>query len=311
MSTPAQDFFAELEAFSREVRQLYTGSPALSPNGNAAYRAVAQPLLPSGAKGVAGAIVHYTAGGSACSAVRTFCDPAVGNGRSAHVVIERGWPDSCQVIRGRYPTVGALPAMPVQCRLPSTEGVHATWCNRWAWSAELVSWGKLTPENPAGPQVSAWGTKWQVFTDAQLTTVATLLVQLQNLAPTFSAANIYSHEQVQMPATPGCGGENKIDTGPILDVLDLRRRVRDPAQRAAVAACGPGKVDPEGVQMLRALGYYDGGPIAAPLAVFQFAAGLTPDGQLGPKSKAALSARIRDRMGPDADAVLARCLKVA
>ena len=306
----AIEFFSQLEAFSARVRRLWMGAPDLSPWGNPAFRRGQGGLLPDGQAGVAGAILHYTAGPSAKSAVQTFCDAKGGNGRSAHLVVDRGWDAEVmakigQAVVATCPLIAGLPAMPVQCRLPTSEGVHATWANRWAYGCEIASWGKLGQENPAGPQINAWGAQWQAILPAQLETTLTVLRHLAALCPSFSPEAVFSHEQVQTLVTPGCGGENKIDTGPLIDLPGFRAQLRGAVATGVMGGQLPGKIDPQGLRLLHALGYWDVGPVERPLAVFQFAMNLVPDGKLGPKTRAALEARVRDRMGPDAGALLA------
>ncbi len=314
----ASQFFAQLRVASQRARQAWTGSTALSPYGEDAWPRVPWTLLysaPTDVKGPIGAIIHYTASSEPKGTVRWFCDPALSSRASAHFVVSQAveWPTGAT---DGLPLVQALPATVVLCRDITQPAWHATWANAWAVGFELVNQGCETPDTTPRPvaataakRVPCWGRLWQPYTPMQSTAVAIIIRYLAALFPEWRPDLVLGHENVQMVQTPeGCGGHDKRDPGPLLDLGTLVRAA-DPYDLAQTGLMdGAGNI--QAANLLSRLRYNVGrrlprdtqGPAALStyldqLRIFQFAAGLVPDAIAGPKTMAALTARIKDREG--------------
>lgn len=311
----AQDFFDQLRVASQKTRLAWTGRADLSTWGDPGWpdsRNVA--AKPTHTQGPIGAIVHYTASCEPKGTVRWFCDPSLAAKASAHFVVCQAleWPAEVPL---NCPLVAALPAAVVLCRNITDRAWHATWCNDFMVGFELVNQGCETAETTNRPVATAlakrvpyWGRLWQPYTPQQSATVAIICRYLMALYPNWRSDYVLGHENVQMRQTPGTSGYDKRDPGPLLDLAALVTAAAD--KRFVMSGLPLAGGSLTAANLLARLRYNIGQRTALggsrdylistypdQLRIFQYAAGLVPDEVAGPKTLAALTARVADREG--------------
>jgi N-acetylmuramoyl-L-alanine amidase len=175
----------------------------ISPNAGAAFASSPDAL-----------VIHYTASGTATSALGTFADMTPGKRVSAHFLVGRdGW--VCQCVR------------------VTREAWHAgvsVWhgrqsANEWALGIEMVNWGKLEGQPRSwrtwvgtpvpDDQVEVIGIAgWQTFPAVQADAVTALC---RRLCADFPIGLVLGHDEI----APG----RKSDPGPVFPLNALRRQV--------------------------------------------------------------------------------------
>lgn len=313
----AGTFFDQLGVFSRRVFTRLGLPPGGSPWGRP---------MPAGPSPMKGVVVHFTAATGMLSPMRWLCDPNLNPAgkESCHVIVGK---EKCGFALGLdkgLPMVQALPVTVVQVRAPDTLANHATWVNGVTYGIENDCAGVTAP----GIGVEAFGQWWGRYTLAQLHTNVTL-IQAYNAycGGVFLPAWVLGHEHVETVRTVGYP-VNKRDPGPLYPMQEVRaaafgvhRRggVLDGTQTLAEAAIGsraalatlrlaprgtPADILRLGKLCLGLLGYFasaDDTPAfeagdTASTHIAQRALGLTADGVMGPKTLAALQARVLDRL---------------
>ena len=296
---------AELSLFGARARQHLLGSADPSPWGPAAWgtsEVPTPPAFPQRPDGPSGLVVHYTASPSLAGTVEYFCRPALGARASAHLVVGRLQEPWGRALSQDLPWVGQLPVTVVECRPPTLPAWHATWANCAFFGIEVVNLGYALP--PAryvtGPGVpgpgapaSVWddpwvacGRHWQQYPPDQR---AALAACIGAVATAFGlpAWSVVGHEQVQGTQTHGATGCDKRDPGPALPLMPLR----------VASGFAPQTTPDDGAgAALARLGYAPAGDGRQPsVELFQRLMGLVVDGDAGPRTQAALAARLVDR----------------
>lgn len=311
-------FFAQLGLFSQRVFKRLGLPAAGSPWG----RPMPQPMR------MVGAVVHYTAAADMRSPMRWLCDPSLNPAgkESCHVIIGRERYSFAQGLDHDLPLVQALPVTVVQVRPPDTLANHATWANSMTYGIENDCAGVAQP----GLGTQAFGNWWVPYTLPQLQTNV-VLIQAYNAycGGVFQPSWVLGHEHVETVHTVGYP-VNKRDPGPLYPMHEVRSAVfgvretggvldgTQTVAKAAVASRMALAALPVKDMVCRAklglalLGYLTGPPDSprveahdsASVSIAQRALGLTADGVIGPRTLAALQARVADRLGDSVAKVL-------
>lgn len=275
-----------------------------------------------------GLVMHYCADPRLETVLRWFCDPR--SQSSAHYVVAQGQVPGHAACAEGMPDIQAMPATIVQMRPLGLQAYHATWANRWALGVELCNAGELrangrgelspvakVPYDPThAPVLEAGERRFAGYSDAQLFATLVLCRSLAKVTG-FAPQRLVGHDMVQGVHTRvrGAQGNDKRDVGglrldawrrfvygpPDIIPQSLRTPLRLEVPRSLWEARATAR-DGLAKRRLATLGYAVDPDIDAyspaegdALGMFQVMMGLVPDQICGPKTQAALLARVRDR----------------
>jgi N-acetyl-anhydromuramyl-L-alanine amidase AmpD len=273
-----------------------------------------------------GAVVHYTADADLMAVLRWFLDPGLGAKASAHYVVGAWWTDDLRKLAAGLPLVEALEVPLVEVVSPDRVAWHARSANHTSLGVEVVNagrvrqvpgttgWRRWQPERRGAEEWTSeydvsqgvptlqcldrlhWYAPYQAGQAQVVTRVVAAAAQALR-GEAFDPVRIVGHEHVQ---------RNKQDPGPSFP-LELVRGVglgRISAAEQLWAAGGDilirARYDSRPVGhdaardrlALEALGYLDDGLVS--VEMFQRMMGLDPDGDIGPRTCAALGERLEE-----------------
>lgn len=246
----AVEFFRQLDIFSDRFVKAELGlNTATSPWGSSLE-----------ADEPKGAVLHYTADDDLLRVLRWFLDPKWQSKCSSHAVVADRKLGTTQEMAKDLPLVAELPVTVVQCRLPSQEAWHATWCNASTYGIENVNVGEVRkapdgsdgwvcwrPRDKSSPEwtlpwkspyktpVGLYGRFWEPYTSEQIEANVALLRYVRDYfgEGRLQRPWIVGHEAVQGVDTRGRGGSgppmrtDKRDPGPTFPIHGIRYAVFD------------------------------------------------------------------------------------
>jgi N-acetyl-anhydromuramyl-L-alanine amidase AmpD len=213
------EFFSQLRIFSQRVFKAMRFARMESPWIAGDF----DPGLPDGV------IIHYTDSDAISGTLSWFMKAELAAKVSAHVVIDRGWPDALRKEAHGLPLVEALPAAVVECVPWHRMAQHSTWMNQRAYGIELVNLGEIRRRGAGfvswraswnlpydGEPVAVAGRYWDAYPKEQLSALITVIRELRaiKLLQHIRPELILGHEHVQSVDTACARLRDKRDPGP-------------------------------------------------------------------------------------------------